>query len=233
MNKFTLNVANLSRAVQARMIDLHGHMLPTIVPELTARFGELETHRSRMGYNTGSISLSAGVFLFMVANTFKPKVTVELGTFLGKSTTSLALGAGWNDSAERDLYTVDKDNPCTLPATIGPVRIHPHPGQTSTQMYSRLVQAGVKADLLTLDGRLQAEDLPLVRDLMHSETVILLDDFEGMEKGVVNLQVLAPLTPGHLMLPPVQDERLQHLGILDTHCTAMLMPSSLLAITRQ
>lgn len=68
---------------------------------------------------------------------------------------------------------------------------------------------------------------------MHSETVILLDDFEGMEKGVVNLQVLAPLTPGHLMLPPVQDERLQHLGILDTHCTAMLIPSSLLAITRQ
>lgn len=233
MNKFTLNFQNLSRAMLARMIDLNGHLLPTVVPQLATRFAELETHRARMSYNTGSISLSAGVFLFMTANTFKPRTIVELGTFLGKSTSSLALGAGWNDAEERIIYTVDKDNPCLLPETIGNVRIRSHSGQTSTEMFRALVQAGVKADFLSLDGRLQPEDLPLVRELCTQETIVLLDDFEGIEKGVANLQMLGSLMPNHLMLPPVQDERLRNLGIVDFHCTAMLMPSGMLTITRQ
>ncbi|MDF3031850.1 MAG: hypothetical protein K0R03_2408 [Moraxellaceae bacterium] len=233
MNKFTLNFQNLSHAMLSRLVDLHGHLLPGFVPQLVSHYAELETHRARMSYNTGSISLSAGVFLFMVCNTFKPKVVVEVGTFLGKSTTAMALGMSWNDSTERHIYTCDKDNPCLLAASIGPVRIHPHSGQTSTEMFRHLVSQGVKADILSLDGRLTAEDLPLLSDLCHSETVVLLDDFEGIEKGVVNYQALMSLLPNYLFMPPVMSSRLQAFGVVDPHCTAMLMPTSLLAITRQ
>lgn len=233
MNKFPLSTQLLSRAVLARMIDIHGHLLPSVVPQLTATFLELETRRVRMNYNTGSISLSAGVFLFMTANTFKPKIIVEVGTFIGKSTTALALGAGWNDSEDRTIYTVDKDNPCLLPETIGNVRIQPHPRQTSTDMFRALLQAGVKADFLILDGRLQPADLPLMRGITTPETIILLDDYEGIEKGVANLQMLGPLIPNHLTLPPEQDSRLLNFGIVDYHRTAMLMPSNSLIITRQ
>ncbi|MCD6059708.1 MAG: hypothetical protein K0S16_19 [Moraxellaceae bacterium] len=233
MNKFTLNVRTLSQAVNARFVEMHGALLPDVVPELTRAFRELETHRAKMTYNTGSIALSAGVFLFMAANIFKPRVIVELGTFLGKSTLSLAQGADWGESAERHLYTVDKDNPCFLPEKIGNVHIHPHPGKTSTERFSALVEAGIKADLISLDGRLMPEDLALVRELMHSETVILLDDFEGVEKGVANLQALTQLIGSYLFLPPVVEPRLAHFGVIDVHSTALLMPFSLLAITRQ
>ena len=233
MNKFPLNVRNLSQAISTRLVDIHSVELPYIVPDLVRDFRELEAHRARMAYNTGSISLAAGVFLYMVANVFKPRVIVEVGTFLGKSTWSLARGADWGESAERHLYTADKDNPCCLPEKIGNVHIHPHPGKTGTEMFTGLIQAGIKADLLSIDGRLQPDDLPLIRDLIHPETVILLDDFEGVEKGVSNLQLLTPLLGPYIALPPVQEPRLVHLGVIGTHTTAMLLPSVLLSLTRQ
>lgn len=233
MNKFTLNFQTLSHAMQSRMLDMHGHLLPVIVPQLAAHFADLEKNRSQMNYNTGSISLAAGIFLFMAANTLKPKIIVEVGTFLGKSTTALAMGAGWNDTTERVIHTCDKDNPCLLPELIGNVRIQPNSGRTSSEMFRQLVQEGIKTDFLSLDGRLLPEDIPLVRDMCHEETVILLDDFEGIEKGVVNYQLLTTLMPQYLFLPPVWDVRFRALGIVDSHCTALLMPSSMLTISRQ
>jgi hypothetical protein len=37
-----------------------------------------------------------------------------------------------------------------------------------------------------LDGRLQQSDLELFHKIVHDQTVFVFDDFEGIEKGVVN-----------------------------------------------
>jgi len=37
------------------------------------------------------------------------------------------------------------------------------------------------------DGRIQREDFPYLRQLLLPNSIIALDDFEGMEKGVCNL----------------------------------------------
>ena len=44
----------------------------------------------------------------------------------------------------------------------------------------------ISPDLVLIDGRLQNEDLVLFEKLINTQTIILLDDFEGVEKGLIN-----------------------------------------------
>ena len=48
----------------------------------------------------------------------------------------------------------------------------------------------IKIHLLHLDGRLQIEDFDLLKNNFTEKTILILDDFEGNEKGVVNLNNL-------------------------------------------
>jgi hypothetical protein len=41
-----------------------------------------------------------------------------------------------------------------------------------------------------LDGRIQDEDLQYFPQITHDQTVFVFDDFEGIEKGVVNAMML-------------------------------------------
>ena len=54
-------------------------------------------------------------------------------------------------------------------------------------MFSAIVTNGELIDLVALDGRLTTEDLEFISLCVHSDTIFVLDDFEGMEKGVINL----------------------------------------------
>jgi hypothetical protein len=90
-------------------------------------------------------------------------------------------------------------------------------------------------DFCFLDGRLTEEDLSLIDNLINENTIIALDDFEGMEKGVINLINLRKLQKlnNHFLAYPPTENYLQKLGLNSYSLTAVLLPISLVKFTSQ
>lgn len=176
--------------------------------------------RTSADYNTGSLNEWDMVDLITIASYFKPKILAEVGTFIGRSTYALAVGAG--DMAQ--IYTCDASNDIPLPEM--PKRapaIVRYPYQSSVEMFNKLLADGFggRVDLFFIDGRLTEADLILMNQLSHERTVLVLDDFEGIEKGVDNAMLLG--NQNHLLIyPRVPDGK-----------TALLVPVKLLQLTAQ
>lgn len=153
-----------------------------------------ERLRKRADFNTGSISPASMAYLWQLIDRIKPTIAVEIGTFIGNSTQILAFFC-------QHVYTCDKDNDCVDRTRV----IHPHPKTTSTAMLYELVRKGVKADVFFFDGRIQGPDLSLILRLSHPMTSYLFDDFNGKEKGVVNVALLYPYLRTHAFVHPPKD----------------------------
>ena len=160
---------------------------------------------------------------------------VEVGTYLGRSGLSLLTGSqlGLAGDAMPRLHTCDMS---ANEARFGPLKENVNYfGKTkSTEMFATLVQQGVKADLVFLDGRLQNDDLPLLRGLLKPETVFAFDDFEGNEKGVYNSNLVLQLLGGELysIYPPTLAD-LAALQILGHSFIALGLPPTSIKLTRQ
>ena len=61
----------------------------------------LEELRQNADYNTGSISTSSAWALYSVTSLFQPRMVLEVGTFIGKSTMSMAIAM--DDSGSRKV----------------------------------------------------------------------------------------------------------------------------------
>jgi predicted O-methyltransferase YrrM len=153
-----------------------------------------EPLRAKANYNTGSISRTSCMILRDLTEFYKPKVIVEIGTFIGKSTLSMKAD---------HIYTCDKDNDC-LPSSE---RITCFPKTKSTTMLAELVKRSVVADFFFFDGRIQREDIPMILSMSHPNTVYAFDDFYAEngrgQKGIVNVNRLHPLLPKHRLTEPV------------------------------
>lgn len=182
---------------------------PSWLPDLQQWWEIAETRRSKASFNTGSISIETGLLLRSVCAWRRPKVVIEVGTFIGKSTHALVAD---------HIYTCDKDNDC-LPATD---RIHPHPKQTSREMFEKLKAEGVKAEVFFFDGRISDEEVPLVLSLSAPGAVYLFDDYHGgpSGKGKANVSKLAPALKDYAFVPP-------YTPFKDRSTLAMLLPLSL------
>lgn len=194
------------------------------------RLYDLDLLRSKADYNTGSISAIAAWSLYNVVRHFKPRRIIEVGTFIGKSTISMA-SALKDQKLSGDIYTCDGSNDIELPWNEVP-RIHQFRKTLSGEMF-KAVDAPV--DLVFLDGRLKKQDLEPLDSLITKETIIVLDDFEGMEKGVINLTLLAALETlkDHFLLYPPSAAWLAQRGYVSHSITAVLIPTSRFAFTRQ
>lgn len=163
---------------------------PAWLSELQVKFAIAEARRPLARFNTGSISLETGMLLRALCAWRKPRVIVEIGTFIGRSTVAL--------QASEVIYTCDKDNDC-LPSTAN---IRTHPYRTSTEMLRELVATGVRVDLFFFDGRLTDEDVGLVEQLSTPETLYSFDDYHEGGKGLANLQKLGPRLARHGFVGP-------------------------------
>lgn len=151
---------------------------------------------ARADYKTGTVSKEAMLLLRAIARTTKPRVAVEIGTFVGNSTMSLAAEAG-------HVYTCDRSNDC-FPSSD---RITTYPRKESTAMLADLVEKGIRSSLFFFDGRIQEPDVPLILRLAEPGAVYVFDDYRGLEKGVANVQKLFPFLPGKYgLVPPDSDE---------------------------
>jgi len=136
---------------------------------------------------TGSTNHASLMALWAVIRYFRPKTVAEVGTYIGKSTFVLSrLGA--------DVHTCDMTHDFKLPIATKITQYH----TSSTEMLAKL---DGKIDLLHLDGRLQADDREHLARLCTPDTIITLDDFEGVEKGVWNAMQF-DLSKRILVYPP-------------------------------
>ena len=63
-------------------------------------------------------------------------------------------------------------------------------GNTSHRSLKKIHSEGKKLDLIFIDGRISPEDCKLFSQVMSPNCVFVFDDFEGVEKGVVNAIML-------------------------------------------
>ncbi len=207
--------------------------------EMDAALATIESiarkNESLLAHKTGSISYASMATLFALGFCCRPQVIVEVGTYLGRSGLSLLTGSqlGLAGDAMTRLYTCDMS---ANEARFGTLKDHVNYfGKTkSTEMFATLVQQGVKADLVFLDGRLQNDDLPLLRGLLKPETVFAFDDFEGNEKGVYNSNLVLQLLGGGLysIYPPTLVD-LAAFQVLGHSFIALGLPPASIKLTRQ
>ena len=207
---------NPIRINRAALSELIWQVIPRRAVYCTELFAELERLRSQADYNTGSISDTDAIDLQHIVSHFQPTVIAEVGTFIGRSTAAMALAMPKGGV----IHTCDFSNDIKLPELNPDVRVVQYPKKSSTDMFESLISAKTKVDLFYIDGRLTPKDLRLIWELAHQTTVIVLDDFEGVEKGVANAMGL--LDQGHALVYPRQGGK-----------TAMLLPSALVQFTAQ
>ena len=177
---------------------------------------------------TGSMSLEATKLLWLLGRYFSPKVVVEVGTYIGRSTAALYMGA--RPGVEK-LYTCDATFDAWDPGHLASAGEIEYFGKTtSTQMFEQLVSRGVKADLFFLDGRLQDADLNLLPSMTHTKTVFVLDDFEGLEKGIINGIKLRDIYPNLILIRP---NGKSPDGNQESPPLALLVPPEVLQFSRQ
>lgn len=214
MNPLQLNRRMVSKLFWELM---DAQSLPEYDLPTTDQFDRL---RKYADYNTGSLNEWDMVDLIAICHYFKPRVIAEVGTFIGRSTYALAVGAG----EMAMIYTCDASNDIPLPEMPphSPAIIR-HPRESSVEMFNKMLSAefGGRVDMFFIDGRVSEADRLLMEKLSHPKTVIVLDDFEGVEKGVANGMLLG--TSDHILIyPRTPDGK-----------TALLVPIQLLQLTAQ
>ena len=168
--------------------------------------------RYRADYKTGSLPEEDAGELYRIIKFFQPDAVAEVGTYIGVSTLTINL------AKERllDIYTCDLSNDIDLDIP----NIFQYRKIPSHEMFKELADKGVKIDLVYLDGRLGQQDVEPLNKIIHERTVFVMDDFEGVEKGVANAMMLE--STSRVLIYPREGRR-----------TAMSIPLSILQIVPQ
>jgi len=231
MTPITINRTALSRALWDRILEtteLYRYEQRSLFALLT----DLDPLREQADYKTGSISAATTHVLWATARYFRPNLIAEVGTYIGRSAMALGYGAGMDNSAL--VLTCDASNDMEIPPAPN-AQLRQYRKQTSTAMFRDMIERKERADLMHLDGRLSETDLGLLVEVTHDDTVFLLDDFEGTEKGVHNaIHITNALGMAYFVLayPPTPDQ-LARFDFSGTCNTAMLLPRKLLGFTNQ
>jgi hypothetical protein len=170
-----------------------------------------EARRVLAAYNTGSILEQEAYLLLALADHLRARVVIEVGTFIGFSTTALAAAR-----TVETVYTCDASNDCLQ--KTGTIR--PYPKLSSTQMLTHLRKHGVCADLCFFDGVVTADDVELLLAVTNHQTVYAVHDYNygpkirrrGAEtyletmprKGIGNVRLLQPHLPTHVLVEPYE-----------------------------
>lgn len=171
-----------------------------------------DRRRTDADYDTGSINEDEAYRLLALAAYLPARVILEVGTFIGMSTTALA-----TPPTVEALYTCDVSNDCFR---VGPDdTIHPFPRRTSTHMLTMLHRRGnIAADLCFFDGVLNDADVALLASLTTPATVFAFHDYDYgpklrrtrghltteivPRKGIGNVRLLHPRLPGYRLIEP-------------------------------
>ena len=208
-----INRKRLSRVIWETILD-HTTSHPKI--PWVEQLNMLEALRTAAQAPTGSINLANFWCLYSVAQLFKPKRVAEVGTYIGKSTLALVASGA-------EVHTCDHSNDIKLP-----FKATQYPMTSSTKMFEQMQPS---IDLLFLDGRLEQGDPAHIGRLLNSHSIVALDDFEGIEKGVVNAQKFT--YQGAVLVYPAEKDLLEKHGIPDESTLALILPHTVIQLTSQ
>lgn len=169
-----------------------------------------EAEIEALSYAPRAVGANAARQLRALCWVVRPRYIVEVGTLVGMSTRAMR--------AVQWTYTCDTGEPLTKFKQEDCVTTHWR--TTSTDMLKRLVKnpppGGV--DLVFYDGKVQRNDLALLRQLTHENTVFAFHDYVDEEKGVRGVRALQPLVPSHKLIVPADPK---------VHTVAVLAPETL------
>lgn len=211
MRNTRINFRHFSEAFWKHLRYSTGEAVNQAREELRSIYIKCDEYREKASYKTESISFDMMQTLFALGHYYQFARVCEVGTFIGRSTLSLAIHADI-------VWTCDKDNDC-LPQVKNVIT---HPKQTATQMFHGLCENNAQVDFFFLDGRLEKDDLALIGKLVHANTVFCFDDFCGVEKGVINVAVLTGQYPSHILIEPEANAQI-----------ALMIPADSVELTRQ
>lgn len=179
MNDLMIPRDKFSRFFWEDLIEMQHHYLDP------KRLDQLERLREQAYYKTGSLNMADISDVYSVFNYFKPRTVAEVGTFIGRSTMTIADAIG-----EGAIWTCDASNDLKLPPCES-VAIRQFPKQFSTDMWKAAIAEKKRFEAFYIDGRLGSEDIELIGAITDfSGAMFVLDDFEGVEKGVANASLL-------------------------------------------
>lgn len=229
MNNFNLSTRNFTRLFWSVILENSfrwNYERESFFKNLEA----LESLRSGAKYNTGTISMSNAWCLYSAIRYFEINSIIEIGTFIGKSTLSMAAAVD-SHSDEGIIHTCDFSNDIKLPWS-GKTKIIQYPNTSSHSMLSMI---NSDCEFYHLDGRISSSDMELFEKMNCHNAIFALDDFEGVEKGVANLSQLRSnkVFAKHILIYPCPSDILERNGLLDSSLMAMLIPVSLINFTNQ
>lgn len=169
--------------------------------------------RAEATFNTGSLPYDDAIELYKIVKLFKPKIIAEVGTFIGVSTNVMYEAM----KGEVDIYTCDMTNNINLNL---PFHVYQYPKIASHEMFEDMRMRGAVPDLVYLDGRLGQQDVEPLNKIVYADTVFVLDDFEGTEKGVANAMMLE--SPNRVLIYPREGRK-----------TAISLPFTMLQVVPQ
>ena len=184
----------------------------------------------------GSISLDSSFYLWLVTKYFSPSNICEIGTYIGRSTLIMALASA--DSLKL-LSTCDGTFDCLDLTSFKKISSSDQKNKSvekiryfgktmSTDMLKNLREDKINIDFVFIDGRISNNDCEILREITTKDAIFLIDDFEGVEKGVMNAMMLRTFFPNHLLLePPIIGGRRDRLNL------AVLVPSTIINVSRQ
>ncbi len=185
MHQINLNSNDITSILWNKILDNSFNLRQSYLSKFYEQIESLEKLRKDADYNTGTITSSSALLLYSIVLYFKPSVIAEVGSFIGKSTFSMAFAADtYKNNYETIIHTCDNSNDIDFP-NLTSTKIIQYKKKSSTEMFSALDKS-ITIDLIHIDGRLQKEDFPLIKNLLRDETIFVLDDFETVEKGVIN-----------------------------------------------
>ena len=196
--------------------------------ELIKIYKETEENRDAADYKTGSISLSECFTLYSLARYFQPSAIAEVGSFIGRSTLSLALGLK-NKTSSSFIFTCDASNSIELNSS-GTIEIRSYP---KTYSYDMFRQIELDVDLFFVDGSLGQKDLPEISRLSHDKSIFIFDDCEGVEKGMENLFLMRNTMKNYFLIYPPERTVLEAYGFTKPNKIMVALPYKLLQLKAQ
>ena len=231
-----INSFDLSSIFWKKILDNSFLKIKPYQAEFFKKIDSLDKLRVQSSYNTGSISSTTAWLLFSIVLFFKPKIIVEIGSFIGKSTFSMALAADFNLTENScDIFCCDYSNEIKFP-NLAKTKIKQFHKTSSTEMFREL-DVNLNIDLIHVDGRLEVEDCILLKEKINDNTFFIIDDFEGNEKGVANLFHLLNNNvisrSKYCVIYPIDNLVGKTYGLIEKSTTAVLLPIKFLKITSQ
>lgn len=224
-----LNPASLSVIFSNQLLADSAHLRPIFEHQLLPLISKRLLNMTLQRANSGSIGLGSALSLFLTAYKLSPAYIAEVGTYIGNSAASMALGAVLTGRPVK-LITCDM-NQCTQNPLEGIALPDGSAAEvvqgSSTKMLQALNAKNAKIDLFHIDGRLLQDDIKLLATVLKDETVIALDDCEGDEKGHMNLDLLrrANLLKHHVFIEPFPKEVFRTWNLETRSLTGFLIPT--------